>query len=238
MNDLESMMTNRMPTANRPLLGQTILVVEDSLFACEAIRLMCLRSGARIRRADCLTSARNHLRVYRPNVVLVDMGLPDGSGADLIRELASDGTGQEIVIGISGDADRQSEAIKAGARGFILKPFESIGAFQQAIISLLPEGAHPPAIRAVPNETIKPDMMAFQDDVAHVMNVLKHDPAGKDLDYVAQFTTGIAKIARDEPLEQAAVALAQDRANGRRGRAGALCLNNLLQERLSTRAVV
>lgn len=51
------------PTAARPLLGLTVLVVEYSRYAYEAMRLLCLRSGARIRRADCIRSAHRHLQV-------------------------------------------------------------------------------------------------------------------------------------------------------------------------------
>ena len=82
MDDRDFLPATPLPSASRPLLGLTILVVEDSIFACEALRLMCLRSGARLRRADCLRSARRHLQVYRPSAVIVDMGLPDGSGAE------------------------------------------------------------------------------------------------------------------------------------------------------------
>ena len=88
MDERDYLPRDHVPTASRPLLGMTILVVEDSRYASEAMRLMCVRSGARVRRADCLTSARRHLQVYRPTVLIVDVGLPDGSGLDLIRDVA------------------------------------------------------------------------------------------------------------------------------------------------------
>jgi PleD family two-component response regulator len=85
--ELDQMAAAAAPTRARPLLGLTVLVVEDSRYASEALRLMCLRSGARIRRADCIASAKRHLNVYRPSVAIIDLGLPDGSGLDLIRTM-------------------------------------------------------------------------------------------------------------------------------------------------------
>jgi hypothetical protein len=62
-------------TIRRPLLGITVLLVEDSVYCSEAMRLLSIRSGARLRRADSLKSARRHLRIYRPDVMLVDIGI-------------------------------------------------------------------------------------------------------------------------------------------------------------------
>ena len=61
MDNLSKFELQHCPRIDRPLFGLTVLVVEDSKFACEAIRLLSLRSGARIRRADCLQSAQCHL---------------------------------------------------------------------------------------------------------------------------------------------------------------------------------
>ena len=65
------------------LFAVTILLVEDSRSASEAIRLFAAESGARVRRADSLHAASRHLAIYRPNVVMVDLGLPDGDGMAL-----------------------------------------------------------------------------------------------------------------------------------------------------------
>lgn len=238
MDDFEEMMKDRSATAARPLLGLTLLVVEDSRFASEAMRLLCLRSGARIRRADCLNSARKHLRVYRPSVAVIDLGLPDGSGSDLISELAHSTPRLDVILGISGDAGREAEALAAGADGFLAKPIESLGLFQQTILSHLPDAAQPPGPRVVPNDTITPDPIAFQEDIAHVADVLQARPDGKMLDYVAQFTSGIARSAHDAPLEAAAMALAKDRASGQPVVGDVQRLTGMFEERLAKHCTV
>lgn len=227
------------PTATRPLVGLTVLVVEDSHYASEAMRLLCLRSGARIRRADCLHSARKHLRLYRPSVVIVDLGLPDGSGIQLIEELAAAHPRIPVLLGTSGDDWAQDAAIAAGADGFVRKPMTSLAAFQQLVLDRLPPERQPPGPRPITDQEIVPDQMAFQDDMALAADVLdsgRHDEA--DLDYVAQFLAGLARTASDTQLEEAAQALAETRARGGPVASPAARLAGLVQERLSQRRAI
>jgi CheY-like chemotaxis protein len=226
------------PTAARPLLGLTILVIEDSRFACEAMRLLCLRSGARIRRADSLRSARRHLQVYRPSVVIVDLGLPDGSGVDLIAELAKAEPRVDVVLGTSGDLDGEAVALAAGADGFLAKPLDSLAVFQQAVLSKLPPERQPSGLRQLPDEIIHPDQLAFQDDMAHVADFLEGTPDDKAIDYVAQFLGGVARSAKDSPLERAADALARKRANGEPFATETKTVMGLVQERLTRKIAI
>lgn len=228
----------RMPTSRRPLLGLTILVVEDSRFACEAMRLLCLRSGARIRRADCLKSARRHLQAYRPSVVIVDLGLPDGSGTDLISECAAANPRVGVVLGTSGDLGREEEALAAGADGFLQKPIETLGAFQGKVLQHLPADWQQRRPAVLSDEAVYPDMIAFQDDLAHAADILNEGEDLKSLDYVAQFIGGVARSIGDERLAAAATGLASARAKGQPlGNATAL-MAGLVQDRLGKRAAI
>ena len=238
MDEHDSLTLTKTPTARRPLLGLTILVVEDSRYACEAIRLMCLRSGARIRRADCLRSARRHLSVYRPSVVIVDLGLPDGSGLDLIAELASAIPRVTGLLGLSGNSDKATEAINAGADGFLDKPLDSLAAFQQGVLAALPETYRPAGPRAVSQARITPDPMAYRDDMNHAANLLDDHSDGPVLDYVAQFLDSVARSAHDTALLQATKDLAELRARGRTPTATVKALTAMVQDRISRRVAI
>ena len=100
---LEDLIMLQQPTADRPLLGTMILLVEDSRHACEVLRMICQRSGARIRRAESLASAARHLRSYRPRIAVIDLGLPDGSGLDLIETLSHAEPGIDGIIAFEYD---------------------------------------------------------------------------------------------------------------------------------------
>lgn len=223
----------RLPLPGRPLTGLTLLVVEDSRYASEAVRLLCLRSGARIRRADCLRSAARHLQTYRPAVVIVDIGLPDGDGAGLIRQIATADPRVPVILGMSGDPDARQAVMKAGADGFLAKPVESLTLFQQTILAALPRAERGFGLQLVADDVIRPDPSGLRDDLAHVADIIAnaHDTAA--IDYIARFLAGIARSSHDLPLEDAANALARDHQAGRELAADLTRISNLVQNRLA-----
>lgn len=238
MDDLDTFDLNRAPTAARPLLGLTVLVVEDSRFACEAMRLLCLRSGARIRRADCLRSARRHLRVYRPSVTIVDLGLPDGSGTELISELANTAPRIPVILGTSGDDFAEDLAIAAGADGFLTKPITSLAIFQEMVLSLLPVERQPCGPRSLNEDDVCPDAIAFQDDMAHVAGLLAGGTDGKTMEYIGQFLSGVARIARDHDLGDAADLLLRMRRDGKPIGPQTARIAGMVQERLTQQIAI
>jgi len=206
-----------------PLHGVTMLVVEDSRFASEALRLMCQHSGARMRRADSLAQARRHLAAWRPDVVIVDLGLPDGEGTDLIQELAAPPGFGPALLASSGDPGLRAAALAAGAREFLEKPVDSLAAFQVAILRLFP-GAPPPetGLKTVP----PPDRLALTDDLAHAAALLALPTGPVQEGYLVRFLSGLARAAGDGALAQAAQRAAA-------GKGGLPALTALVQARLA-----
>lgn len=237
MDELNALEPRR-PTARRPLLGMTVLVVEDSRFACEALRLMCLRSGARIRRADSLAAAARHLKVYRPSAVIIDQGLPDGRGEDLIRDLAQTSPRVSVLLGMSGDDHMMNRVLAAGADGFLSKPIVSLAAFQETVLAAAPLTDRHFGPRVVSEEIVAPDLSAYHDDISFASELLEARQDGASLDYVAQFLAGVARSAQDTKLADAANILSDLPAGEGQRRAQAAHILNMVNERLQRQVAV
>ncbi len=207
-----------------PLSGLTVLLVEDSRFSSDAVRLMCNRSGARLRRAETMAQARAHLKTYRPDVVIVDLGLPDGRGDLLIREVSLAPQGP-VVLGTSGDPDGRKAALAAGALGFLEKPTLGLAAFQRAVLRHMPEQF---AIHESDGggDRVVADPLALQDDLTHAVDLMAREVDPGQRRYVANFLGGLAQVMGDSDLADAAQALTQE--------AGALArLRQLVKARLA-----
>jgi two-component system OmpR family response regulator len=238
MDSLDDFMQTRPPTSARPLLGLTVLVVEDSRFASEAMRLLCLRSGARIRRADSLFHAQRHLKIYRPSVVIIDIGLPDGSGVDLIRDLTHGNSRVEVVLGTSGDPDGELKAIKAGADGFMAKPLSSIGYFQSKILEHLPADRQPKGVRVLSDDFVVPDEVALRDDLAAAAVALEDTTDHHTLRYLTQFLGGVARSVDDTSLSREMDKLAQLQVNGHAVQSQVAHIAAMVQDRIARTAAI
>ncbi len=204
-----------------PLRGTTLLVVEDSRYTCDALRLFCIRSGARMRRAETLAGGRAYLGSYHPNAVIVDLGLPDGPGEALIAELARTGP---PTLGMSGDPDGEALARAAGAAGFLGKPLASLATFQKTVLTLLRSGS--PAAPDQPAPAPEADPLAFRDDLARVAGLI----GGPQRRYAAGFLRNLGRAAGDVALEAAAADAASD--------PGRAALARLVADRLARPDVV
>ena len=195
------------------LAGETILVVDDSRFTREGLALLGRAAGARVRGADSLAAARRHLACYRPSVLIVDLGLPDGSGTELIAEVAPLPSAP-LILALSGEADPalRSAARAAGAAGFLLKPIAGTGAFQQAVLAHLPGEQMP---RIIPARAACPDPSALAADLGRARALLA--AAGGDpvvLRAAAQFAASLAAEMRDDEMAGLAQRLARGAAGG------------------------
>lgn len=196
-----------------PLRGLTVLAVEDSRFASEALRLLCQRLGARLRRAETLQAALSHLKLYRPDVIIVDLGLPDGRGEALIHDVVCRSPRGPVVLGTSGDPAGRTSALAAGADGFLDKPLESLAAFQAALIRHLPGQAA--LLQAASELPLLPDRLALRDDLAHAAALIEAGPDAASRRYLAGFLTGVARHAHDPALAAAATAAGDAPQSGR-----------------------
>jgi DNA-binding NarL/FixJ family response regulator len=106
---------------------QNVLIVEDTPHLAEWLGQVVAASfsGAAIRLASTKAQAMAHIAEQRFELALIDLGLPDGSGVDvieLLRDRQSDCTC--VVVTIFDDDDHLFGSLKAGAFGYLLKDQE------------------------------------------------------------------------------------------------------------------
>ena len=104
-----------------------LLIVEDiaPLRQTLAERASAVFAVTDVAEAGSLATARawlrDHRKVEQPLIALIDLGLPDGSGDQLIAELATDSSATCIVTTIFEDDGNVMRALGAGAQGYLLK---------------------------------------------------------------------------------------------------------------------
>jgi DNA-binding NarL/FixJ family response regulator len=116
-----------------PHMGWTVLVVDDHpAFRASARRLLELDGFRVVGEAEDAEAALRLTRELRPEVALLDIGLPDRSGFEVAEQLAGSET-RVVLVSSRGHADLGRRVRDSGALGFISK--EDLSG--EAILALL-----------------------------------------------------------------------------------------------------
>ena len=103
----------------------TTLIVEDEPLLAEILvdTLKQLPAFDVIGVADKQESAKKMIRLYQPQLILLDNFLPDGKGIDLIRHTVNTSySGRIIFITADNHMDTISEALRLGVFDYLIKP--------------------------------------------------------------------------------------------------------------------
>jgi two-component system, OmpR family, response regulator len=101
-----------------------VLVVDDSPELLDLVRRALERDGHGVRTAATVADARTELQLATPDVLVLDVELPDGSGVELCRALRGAGSRVPIlVLTAHGEVPQRVAGLDAGADDFLAKPF-------------------------------------------------------------------------------------------------------------------
>lgn len=149
---------------------QNVFIVEDDDLTRTSLVRRVAESQAGLQVTTAVGTCREiraALEVSRPTVLLVDLGLPDGDGLDIIRETAQRWPAVLImVITVFGDEMKVVASIKAGATGYLLKDDAAVG-IGEAIRQMLAGGSPiSPAIARHLIRHFRPDSSQAQAPIA------------------------------------------------------------------------
>jgi two-component system, OmpR family, KDP operon response regulator KdpE len=129
-----------------------ILVVDDDPQILRVLRINLTAHGYQVVTAAdgaaALAAAAEHL----PDVIVLDLGLPDCDGANLIPELKSHATMGVIVLSARIDSGDKVQALDKGADDYVTKPF-AMDEFLARIRAAVRRGSTPPATPGAVVET-------------------------------------------------------------------------------------
>jgi two-component system repressor protein LuxO len=126
----------------------SVLLIEDTLSLQMVYRSILATAGHRVVVAGTAEDGLAQFRAHRPQVVLLDLVLPDRDGLLVMQDmLTQEPETRVIAITANGSVNRAVEAMRAGAHDFLVKPFEE-GRFLATVQNALAEAnaqSNPPA---------------------------------------------------------------------------------------------
>ncbi len=130
-----------------PSRGAHLLLVEDDDAMRGTVAANLTAHGYRIVEAGDVAEAIRRWDAERPDVILLDLGLPDGEGTTIIRRVRREATTPILVLSARGAEPDKVAALEAGADDYVTKPF-GLAELRARVAALLRRTAGPAADRS------------------------------------------------------------------------------------------
>lgn len=102
---------------------RTVLVVEDEAKIAQVARDYLARAGFTVALAADAKTALAQVRSAKPDLVVLDLGLPDEDGLDVIRAVRANSKVPIVVLTARGDESDRVVGLELGADDYVVKPF-------------------------------------------------------------------------------------------------------------------
>ena len=119
--------------------GAKILIIDDDKFITKVAQLLLAKSGFTVKSTLAWQEGMEVWMDWQPDLVLLDLMMPERSGWDVLEEMRSKAGYVEVPVLIftaNEHPDTRAEALERGARGIIPKPFDQadlIKSIEQAL---------------------------------------------------------------------------------------------------------
>ncbi len=100
-----------------------VLVIDDELQIRTLLRLYLEKEGYEVAEAGSCAEGINRFMGVKPGVVLLDLGLPDGDGREVLSAIRSRGETPVIILSVRDTEAELMELLDAGADDYLVKPF-------------------------------------------------------------------------------------------------------------------
>ena len=113
-----------------------VLIIEDEKQIRRFVRAALEEDGCQIAEAETMAQGLIEAGSRKPDLLILDLGLPDGNGIDLIRDLRGWSDVPVLILSARSQENDKIDALDAGADDYLTKPF-SVGELRARVRALL-----------------------------------------------------------------------------------------------------
>jgi len=100
-----------------------VLVVDDEPGIVDFVEVGLRREGYDVVAAASAEAGLRQLRAAKPDVLILDVGLPDADGFDLLAEIRAESDVPVVILTARGEVDDRVRGLELGADDYVAKPF-------------------------------------------------------------------------------------------------------------------